>query len=83
MVSNDDDFIGKGTIDNANNVPQWGSNVFLLVDKIKNKVIWRGPNIVLDTFIFESKIAFPVLVEILGGGAFSIQSRKNGYSINV
>ena len=65
MVSNNNDFVGKGAVDDTDDIPKWCGNVFLLIDKIENEIIWRWADVVLDAFVLQAKVLFPPFVEIL------------------
>lgn len=65
VITQDDDFVGDGAVDDANHVPEGRGHVFLLVDEVECEVRWRGPNVVFDTLVVETA-AVPGLAE--GGG---------------
>jgi hypothetical protein len=83
MVSNNDDFVRKGPIDDTDDIPKWCGNVFLLIDKIEDEVVRRWTDVVFDTLVFQTKILLPPLIEIFWCWTDSIECLEKGKSINV
>lgn len=72
MVSENNDFIFDGSIDDTNDIPHRGRYVVLLVDKIEYESCRGRANVVLDAFISKTT-TLPVLVEIRGLWTMAIQ----------
>ena len=83
MVSNNDNFIRNSTIDDADNVPERGSDIFLFVVKIDNNIIRSGTDIVFDALVLEAEIPVPVLVKVGGFWTVTIQGFEDREGITV
>jgi hypothetical protein len=83
VVSNNDDFIGDSTIDDADNVPQRSSDIFLFVVKVDYNIIRGGTDVVFNTLVLQAEILVPVLVKVGRFGTVTVESLEDRKGITV
>jgi hypothetical protein len=69
VIAHDNDFVGDGAVDDADDVPEGCCDVLLLIDEIEREVCWGGPNVVFNALVVETT-AVPSLAE--GGCLWSV-----------
>jgi hypothetical protein len=83
MVADNDDLVRDGAVDNANDVPDRGGDIFLLVVQVDDNIIWCRANVVVNTLVLETQVLVPVLVEISRLGTMTVQSLENRKRITI
>lgn len=83
MVSHYHDLIGDSAVDDPNDIPVGRDDVVLLVVQVEYDVLGRWANVVVDALIPETQISGPVLIEVLGLRADSVESLQDGKGILV
>jgi hypothetical protein len=54
VVTHDDDLVRDGAVDNADDVPDRGGDIFLLVVKVDDNIIWCRANVVVNSLVLET-----------------------------
>ncbi len=78
MVTDDDDLVGNGAIDDTDDIPQRSRHILLVIVKVDNHMLRGRTNVVVDAFVSQTKVAIPVLVEVLGLGPMTVEGFQNG-----
>lgn len=83
MVADDDDLVRDGAVDNTNDVPDRGGDIFLLVVQVDDNIIWCRANVVVNTLVLETQVLVPVLVEISRLGTMTVQGLEDRKRITI
>jgi len=83
VVAYNDDLIGDGSIDDANDIPVGCDDIVLLVVQIDNDAFRRRTDAVVHPLVPKAQVCLPVFVEVSSRWAVAVESLENRQCILV